>query len=238
MDRRVSLVLIAVFTAAVAFAMGFQGAQRNPLWLTTSIPRAYAIDCQPANNTCTNDATKTSALSVDHRSGTPPGATTVVTPNTGEDWDFTVTWVVAPPCNPGESVEENGSFDVDWNGSGWTLSNANLPAHVNNISICDTSFTCASLNPSRSYKVILDVDDNFLHNFGGGNVQVNLQSVDYATDSVDNGLRFTNMLCSTTTAVTPTSQSWGGQDAPGDWTGRCPFNCTVGTGASVTITYN
>lgn len=98
------------------------------------------------------------------------------------------------------------------------------------------SGTCASANPTRSYSVILNITDILVRDFGSGNVDVKLQSVRYGTTSVDNGLRFTNLLCSSMTAVTSTSQSWGANDSPGNWNGRCPFNCTVGAWATVTIT--
>lgn len=94
--------------------------------------------------------------------------------------------------------------------------------------MCDISGTCASTTGPRAYRLKVDITDPF----SGPN---NLQSVVFTTTAVDDGFTIDNSDCSTTTTtVTPTSQTFTATDNGGF---ECDFACANITGPAVTITY-
>jgi hypothetical protein len=228
MNRRVTLSAIALVIAIGGVAVGFSmspGANLRPIAI---VPVAHAIDCQSNNDACEpGDNTKTSVLIVKHQDGNE-----MVIPNTGETWDYTVTWNSAANCQT-DHVIENGSVTVDWNGSAWVVTTFNGTADVHGASLCDYSTSCGVTSRWKGYRLLLNIEDHFND---GNAVRVNLDSVDYSTASVDNG----TLSCFGSGSVTPTSQSWNATDDPGNWDfNRCSTSCGVVTGGpTVTITYN
>jgi hypothetical protein len=188
-------------------------------------PPVLAASCQPAHQTCAGglDPTKTAVLTVSHQASGPVW----VEPNTGETWDIAATWNSAGVICPNPTIEV-AAVTVDWNGSGWTLSNKNLTAHIVDIQVCDVSGSCGTAVGPRAYKFRIDVKDP-----GPGGQ--NLQSVAFTTTSVDDGLTIDNSNCTTTTtAVSPTSQTFSATDY-GSF--ECDYACANVTGPSLTITY-
>jgi hypothetical protein len=212
--------LLAIFTGTVLLLSGFLAGlpQQAP-------PPVFAVSCQIAHQTCAGglDPTKTAVLTVLHQ----VSGGTWVEPNTGETWDITATWNIAGTICVTPLVE-HATVTVDWNGSGWTLSNKNLPADILDLQVCDVSGSCGSAVGPRAYKFRLDVRDPA----PGLN---NLQSVVFTTTSVDDGLTIDLSSCTTTTtAVSPTSQTFSATDF-GSF--ECDYACANVTGPSLTITY-
>jgi hypothetical protein len=183
-------------------------------------PPVYA-SCQAPQGSCGLDLTRTGAVIVSHQ--TTGG--TFVEPNTGESWTITATWVPQfAPCTP---QTENAYATVDWNGSGWTLSNITTTNHIIGIGVCDVSGSCGSAAGPRAYMLKADIN----HVAPGGN----LQSVTFTTTSVDDGYTINMSNCTTTsTSVTPTSQTFSATDFG---TFECDYACANVVGPTLTITY-
>lgn len=203
------------------------------------VPVAWAINCQPANDTCgSNDLTKTSVMTVKHET-TPVMGSDKVEPDTGETWTITATWVQATqPIGQCQSRNETAYVDVDWSGTGWTTSNESLTTNILDIAVCDVAM-CESSGGAKhghSYKLFVDITDITSTTF-------NLQSVAFVASNIDDG----NVLdpaggptdCEQLGAtVSPVASTYSNTDSPGNWTNRCPFACnTGGSTPSVTITY-
>jgi hypothetical protein len=185
-------------------------------------PPVYAA-CQIAHGTCAGgDLTRTGAIQVAHKTT----GVDWVEPNTGETWQIDAEWDPSNGiCTP---VIETGYVTVDWNGSGWTLSNYTPGTDFVHISVCNISGSCAMASGPRAYQLMVDLNDPIT----GGQ---NLHSVTFTTTSVDGGFAITTNNCTTTsTAVTPTSQSFSATDTG---TFECSFACGSVTGASIALTY-
>ena len=211
---------LAVTATTVALLIGFLAGLPHD-----APPPVFAAACQNAHGGCAGgDTTRTAMVDVLHQAS----GTTWVEPNTGETWDITVSWNIAGFGNCPAPTVQVGGVTVDWNGSGWTLSNKVMPAGIVDIQVCDISGTCASTTGPRAYRLKVDITDPF----SGPN---NLQSVVFTTTAVDDGFTIDNSDCSTTTTtVTPTSQTFTATDNGGF---ECDFACANITGPAVTITY-
>jgi hypothetical protein len=188
-------------------------------------PPVLAASCQIAHQTCAGglDPTKTAVLTVLHQ----VSGGTWVEPNTGESWDITATWNSAGVLCPNPTVQV-ATVTVDWNGSGWTLSNKNLTGDIVDVQVCNISGSCGSAVGPRAYKLRVDINDPIAG-------PQNLQSVAFVTTSVDDGFTIDLSSCTTTTtAVSPTSQTFSATDY-GSF--ECDYACANVTGPSLTITY-
>jgi hypothetical protein len=224
--------LALVFVALMGIALGWWSAHQG----TTGVPVAYAY--KGANFNCPGgDTTKTSALTVTHR--TPEvheGSSRVVEPDTGETWAITAWWEAGGP--PWGQTSQTAYATVDWNGSAWVLSNVQLTQAIVGIGICqvDTCTDSESNTHSWNYKLVVDVKDP------EPVTTYNLREVVYVTTSVDDGYTVedpthTHGYCWLDAAVSPTSQTFTAYDNPAVWdSNRCPYTCYT-AGASVTITY-
>jgi hypothetical protein len=212
--------LAVLFNVAILLVGGLAGF----VYPTEPAVLAHGV-CQAVNAGCgPGDGTKTGVLDVRHFKN---NGTTEIEPTTGESWEITGHWnPAAGICN---GTHETASVDVDWNGTGWTLSNTSLTTNIVGISVCDISGSdCGSTTGKRAYRLLVDVNDP-------ASTTLHLQQVSFVTTSVDNGVEFDMMTpCSVTAnTVTPTSQNFAAQDNGGF---ECGFNCTA-TGATVTIVY-
>ena len=228
----------AMYVVAMCVAAGLgvlSGVHVTSGPVMVSAPVAYAIDCQPVNDTCgQNDDTKTSVLAVSHAYvdyETPE----YVEPDSGEAWSIAAEWRKEPDCLPGQYRIETASVRVDWNGSQWVLSDVDTTDNIVAISICSVgSCRDGTTMHGYAYKLIVSINDPENHNW------YNLRQVTYTTTDVDGGtiLALDGSTCGYGSGVTPTSQTFGDTDEPDDkWhSSRCPFSCDI-NGASVTIVY-
>jgi hypothetical protein len=231
MSKRIALS-IAVFVLTFGLVAGYL--TDNP---AGDVPHAWALDCQPVNDTCIQDGTKTSALEVDHVSLVDDEISEYVEPDDGESWNITAEWRQESPCDPGDYRIETASVDVSWNGSAWVLSNETTTTNIVDIDICQGD-ECSGTSGDHSwnYKLIVDVNDP------EDSYAYNLRDVTYTTTSVDDGYEIDFGLTHTTCdslgdSVSPTSQSFTATDRPGKWRStRCSFNCNI-VGTSVQLTY-
>jgi hypothetical protein len=194
-------------------------------------PAVYAA-CLPPNQTCPGDATKTAMVEVFH--ATTGGSPSPVEPNTGETWRIVAYW--GPDSGGGGSCidhTEIGYATVDWNGSGWTVSNTTLTTNIVGIDVCDTSSCTRESDPGpvpqRSYKLKVNLNDPVT---GGG---FHLRQVVFTTTAVDDGNVLNTSTCETGASVSPTSQAFGTTDTGAF---ECSYVCGSITGPTVTITYN
>lgn len=197
------LIRLSVAMTAIAFvavvAAGVAPIAPSPVAIV------LASDCQPANDTCTqNDTTKTSVLTVSHSDPTFAGGP-LVEPNTGENWDIRAEWRSASGGGACTNGFETATCRVTWNGSGWSLSNVNLTTNIVAISVCDAgSCTGAGGTHGYAYKLYVDITDPI-----SAGPTLNLYQTRYQTTSIDNGRIITSSGTSTCTGigstVSPTS---------------------------------
>jgi hypothetical protein len=211
--------ILAVAGGTVVLLVGFLAGlpQAGP-------PPVYA-SCQITHGTCAGgDATRTGVIEVAHKTT----GVDWVEPNTGETWQIDVEWDPSNGvCTP---HLEQANATVDWNGSGWSVSNFVATANILNVTVCDISGSCGSTAGPRAYALLVNLNDPIPVTLQ------NLHSVTFTTTSVDGGFTIPLNTCVTSsTAVTPTSQTFTATDT-GNF--ECAYACGSVSGASISLTYH
>jgi len=148
-----------------------------------------------------------------------------VEPDTGEHWTVTAHWQYSD-----QHYYEYGSLDVDWNGSGWDISNASTTTNITDYAVCDGA-ACGSVFEWHGYGYRLQAAVN---DPPPGRQLYALQSVTFTVSSVDDGYTLTGTPCDYDTVVSsPEPHVWGAVDYG---TFEIPESCN-NTGTSLTIPY-
>ena len=194
------------------------------------VPSVLAAACQAPNALCNGgaDPTKTATMNVEH--STTGGASVPVEPDSGETWTITAYWNTqyGTPCS---ERSETASVDVDWNGSGWVVSNKSTTSNILDMKWCTTDVGCESggtLHDS-GYQLAVDITDRVTV----GPNTYNLRLVTFTASNIDDGYELDLGTCTLGNSVTPTSSSFSGSDS-GSF--ECSFDCQTGA-PTVNITY-
>ena len=194
------------------------------------VPSVLAAACQAAHGLCNYglDHTKTATLSVEHR--TTGANTDPVEPDTGETWSITAYWNTAGVGNCLER-SETASVDVDWNGSGWVVSNKSTTSNILDMKVCTAGLGCLSGGTLHDfeYQLAIDITDPV----SLGLYSYNLRRVDFTASNIDDGNVLDLGVCTLGTSVTRTAASFSQSDS-GPF--ECSFDCQSGA-PSVTIAY-
>lgn len=146
-----------------------------------------------------------------------------VEPDTGAHWTVIGEWRFGV-----YKYYEYASLDVDWNGSGWDISNANTTTNITDFAVCDGA-ACGSQQDSHGYGYRLQAFANQT-----ASTIYNLYSVTFSVSSVDDGTTLTGTPCDYDTAVSaPAPYVWAAVDYG---TFESAQSCN-NTGTSLTIPY-
>jgi hypothetical protein len=121
------------------------------------VPQVLAAACKGPNGLCNGglDPTKTATMNVEH--STVGGASVPVEPDSGESWTITAYWNTqyGTPCS---ERSETAGVDVDWNGSGWVVSNKSTTSNILDMKVCTAGLGCLSGGTLHDFEYQLAVD--------------------------------------------------------------------------------
>jgi hypothetical protein len=168
----------------------------------------------------------TGFMHVDHYAKSGQYYIVAVEPNTGESWDITGTW----QSTGQQDVVQTASADVDWNGSGWTVSNKSTTTLIVDIDVFDGD-TCGSILDEHGYSY--DLIARLLDPVMIGHNIYYLATVAFATTSVDDGYELIDDPCYEGSSVSPDNEPYSNVDyGPFEAT----YSCNA-VGPSLSLTY-